>query len=132
MRAHPPVDRQQAGASAEDAALAHLQAEGLVLLARNARYRFGEIDLVMRDGATLVFVEVRFRRPSRFGDGALSVDAPKRRKIARASQAWLSSHKQYCNASCRFDVVAAMPVTGVPGKIECEWIRAAFTLDDLW
>ena len=94
MRAHPPADRQQAGASAEDAALAHLQAEGLHLLARNARYPFGEIDLVMREGATLVFVEVRFRRPSRFGGGALSVDASKRRKIARASQAWLSSHKQ--------------------------------------
>ncbi|MCX7041447.1 MAG: YraN family protein [Gammaproteobacteria bacterium] len=129
MRALPPADRQQAGASAEDAALAFLQAEGLVLLARNARYPFGEIDLVMRDEATLVFVEVRFRRPSRFGGGALSVDATKRRKIARASQAWLSSHKQYSEAGCRFDVVAALP--GGNG-IECEWIRAAFTLDDLW
>lgn len=129
MRAHPPADRQQAGASAEDAALAYLQGEGLIVLARNARYRFGEIDLVMREGATLVFVEVRFRRPSRFGGGALSVDANKRRKIARASQAWLSSHKHYSQAGCRFDVVAATP--GVDG-IECEWIRAAFTLDDLW
>lgn len=129
MRAHPPADRQQAGASAEDAALAHLQGEGLVLLARNARYAFGEIDLVMREGTTLVFVEVRFRRPSRFGGGALSVDAHKRRKIARASQAWLSAHKQYSDAGCRFDVVAATP--GADG-IDCEWIRAAFTLDDLW
>ena len=129
MRAHPPVDRRQAGASAEDAALAHLQGEGLVLLARNARYPFGEIDLVMRQGDTLVFVEVRFRRPSRFGDGALSIDSSKRRKIARASQAWLSSHKQYANADCRFDVVAA--TTGATG-ICCQWIPAAFTLDDLW
>jgi len=84
---------------------------------------------LIREGATLVFVEVRFRRPSRFGGGALSVDANKRRKIARASQAWLSSHRQYSQAGCRFDVVAAMP--GADG-IECEWIRAAFTLDDLW
>ena len=129
MRAHPPADRQQAGASAEDAALAFLQGEGLVLLARNARYPFGEIDLVMRDGATLAFIEVRFRRPSRFGGAALSVDASKRRKIALASQAWLSSHKQYSQSACRFDVVAAVP--GVQG-IGCEWIRAAFTLDDLW
>lgn len=129
MRAHPPADRQQAGASAEDAALAYLQGEGLALLARNARYPFGEIDLVMREGATLVFVEVRFRRPSRFGGGALSVDANKRRKIARAAQAWLSSHRQYSQVGCRFDVVAAMP--GTDG-IQCEWIRAAFTLDDLW
>ncbi len=129
MRAHPPADRQQAGASAEDAALAYLQGEGLALLARNARFPFGEIDLVMREGATLVFVEVRFRRPSRFGGGALSVDANKRRKIARASQAWLSSHKHYAQADCRFDVVAATPSAS---SIDCEWIRAAFTLDDLW
>jgi len=129
MLARPPADRQQAGASAEDAALAYLKEAGLVLLARNARYPFGEIDLVMRDGATLVFIEVRFRRPSRFGDGALSIDASKRRKIARASQAWLSSHKHYANADCRFDVVAA--TTGATG-IGCDWIRAAFTLDDLW
>ena len=128
MRAHPPVDRQQVGASAEDAALACLQQAGLVLLARNARYPFGEIDLVMRDGETVVFVEVRFRRPSRFGGAALSIDAGKRRKIARASQAWLSSHRQYRDASCRFDVVAA--ATAEAG-ISCEWIRAAFTLDDL-
>jgi len=59
----------------------------------------------------------------------VSVDAAKRRKIARASQAWLSSHRQFSNASCRFDVVAVMPAN--PG-MRCEWIRSAFTLDDLW
>jgi len=129
MQTSPPTDRQQAGAAAEDAANAFLIAEGLKLLARNARYPFGEIDLVMLHASTLVFVEVRFRRSSNFGGAAVSVDAAKRRKIARAAQAWLSSHKQFSNSACRFDVVAVTP--GRQG-LQCEWIRSAFTLDDLW
>jgi putative endonuclease len=83
----------------------------------------------MRDAATLVFVEVRFRRNANFGGAAVSIDAGKRRKIARAAQAWLSSHKQYSTVACRFDVVA-MATTG--SGLDCQWIRSAFTLDDLW
>ena len=63
------------------------------------------------------------------GGAAVSVDAAKRRKLARAAQAWLSSHKKFSNAACRFDVVAVTP--GRQG-LHCEWIRSAFTLDDLW
>lgn len=129
MSSSPPVDRQQIGAAAEDAALAFLIANGLASLARNVRYPFGEIDLIVRDAAMLVFVEVRFRRNSNFGGAAVSVDAGKRRKIARAAQAWLSSHRQFSNAPCRFDVVA---VTAASAGLQCEWIRSAFTLDDLW
>ena len=129
MSGNPPTERQRLGVVAEDAALEFLTGHGLVLFARNARYPFGEIDLVMRDGATLAFVEVRFRRSLGFGGAAVSVDAIKRRKIARAAQAWLSSHHQFANASCRFDVVAVTPA----GKgLQCDWIRSAFTLDDLW
>ena len=73
-------------------------APGLQLLARNVRYPFGEIDLVMRDGATLAFVEVRFRRSHGFGGAAASVDAAKRRKLARAAQAWLGAHRAHARA----------------------------------
>ena len=127
-RAERP-DRAELGAAAEDAALAQLSGAGLRLLARNARYPFGELDLVMLDGGCVVFVEVRRRASNRFGGAAMSVDAAKRRKLARAAQAWLSSHRQFANASCRFDVVAVTPSAGGLG---CEWIRSAFTLDDLW
>jgi putative endonuclease len=129
MALPPRADRRETGAAAEDAALALLLERGLSVLARNVRYPFGEIDLVMRDGAELVFVEVRYRSNARFGGAAVSVDAGKRRKLARAAQAWIGSHRQFAQAGCRFDVVAAMP--GGNG-IDCEWIRAAFTLDDLW
>jgi putative endonuclease len=67
-------------------------ARGLQLLARNLNYRFGEIDLLMRDGDTLAFVEVRLRAPSVFGDGAVSVGPAKRRKLALAAQAWLAEN----------------------------------------
>ena len=125
----PLTERQIVGAAAENAACELLLSQGLRLLARNVQYKFGEIDLIMQDAATLVFVEVRFRRNSNFGGAAVSVDATKRRKIARAAQAWLSSRKQYSQASCRFDVVA---VTPGGEQLQCQWLRSAFTADDLW
>ena len=129
MSISPPIDRQQLGAAAETAAQTFLIESGLAVLARNVRYPFGEIDLIVRDAEMIVFVEVRFRRNTRFGGAAVSVDAGKRRKIARAAQAWLSSHRQYSAAPCRFDVVAVSPSGDA---MACEWIRSAFTLDDLW
>lgn len=122
-------DRRQLGQDAEDAALAYLQARGLQLLARNVRYPFGELDLIVGDGAAVAFVEVRFRSNSQFGGALMSVNANKRRKLARAAQAWLKSRREFSNAPCRFDVVA---VAAVSGKLLCEWIPSAFTLDDLW
>lgn len=122
------VDRKASGAAAEDAACALLERAGLRLLERNARYAFGELDLVMLDGKTLVFVEVRLRRDDRFGGAAASVDAGKRRKLALAAQAWLAANRAHRNAPCRFDVVAA---SIAKEGLHCDWIRGAFTLDDL-
>lgn len=121
-------DRQHTGAAAEDAACAQLQANGLQLLARNARYPFGEIDLIFRDGPTVVFVEVRFRKSMAFGGAAGSVDAHKRRKIALAAHAWLANNSKFSKMACRFDIMAVIPCDGA---LSCDWLRAAFTLDDL-
>lgn len=92
------------------------------------RFRFGELDLVMRDGATVVFVEVRRRGRSDYGGAAASVDVRKMRKLAMAAQAWLAGQRALRQAPCRFDVVAVSP--GDDG-LHCDWLRAAFTLDDL-
>jgi putative endonuclease len=124
----PLTERQQIGAAAEQAACDWLQARGLTCLARNVRYPFGEIDLVMRDAATIVFVEVRYRRSADFGGGAASVDAGKCRRVALAAQAWLDDNRKFAKSACRFDVVA---VRGDATALLPEWIRAAFTLDDL-
>jgi putative endonuclease len=96
--------RQAIGAAAEDAALDYLSRRGLSLVERNFRCRGGEIDLVMREAATLVFVEVRRRASSRFGGAAASVDAGKRARIAIAAQTYLQRYRM--PPACRIDVVA--------------------------
>jgi len=126
MPARP--DRQALGAAAEAAALQHLEASGLRLLARNARFKVGELDLVMRDGETVVFVEVRLRNASGFGDGFDSVDRRKRQRMVRAAQAWLLGRPALSNLPCRLDVVAAQ---ARPGGFGLDWQRDAFTLADV-
>jgi len=76
---------QETGFSAEARAATFLEEQGLAIVARNYRTRFGEIDLVARDGTTLVFVEVRSRTPGGFGDAASSITAAKQRRIASRS-----------------------------------------------
>jgi len=115
------------GAAVEAAALAHLRDAGLRAIAANANYRFGELDLVMREGATVVFIEVRYRRDARFGGGAASIDRNKRRKLVHAAQAFLAAHRQFSDAPCRFDVIDA---DGDPARPRLTWIRDAFRADD--
>jgi putative endonuclease len=109
------------GGRYEDVALAHLQRAGLRLIARNATYRHGELDLVMRDGADIVFVEVRYRRSDRFGDGIDSIGPAKRGKLVRAAQLFLAAHPALAKQACRFDVVAIGATDGEP-----HWLRNAF------
>ena len=123
----PAADGRSRGAAVEAAARAHLQRAGLRDVAANASYRFGELDLVMLDGAVLVFVEVRYRRAAAFGGGAASVDARKRGKLVRAAQAFLSAHPEHGDRACRFDVIEA---DGNPAVPRLHWLRDAFRADD--
>lgn len=106
------------GQSAESRAAAFLTAHGLKLVARNWRGRFGEIDLIMQDESTLVFVEVRLRSRSDFGDAAASVTPAKQKKLLAAAHQYLAARKTM--PPCRFDVVA-LAGSGAP-----EWIKNAF------
>ncbi|TZF82394.1 YraN family protein, partial [Cognatilysobacter lacus] len=110
------------------AAREHLVRAGLEPVAANAGYRVGELDLVMRDGATLVFVEVRYRANDRFGGGAQSVTAAKRRKLVRAASLFLATHRRWADAPCRFDVVEA---SGDIDSPQLTWLRDAFRADDV-
>ena len=120
------VDRRARGAAVEDAALAHLLAHGLRQIARNVACKLGELDLVMRDGASVVFVEVRYRAHAEYGGGAASVDAHKQRKLIRAAQVFLKRQPALAQAACRFDVIQAQ---GDPAQPDLRWIRAAFRAD---
>lgn len=127
------IDRRARGTLVEAAARRHLLEAGLHAIAANANYRGGELDLVMldrggRDGASVVFVEVRYRSHAGFGGGAASIDAHKRRKLVHAAQLFLATHRQFANAPCRFDVVIA---EGDPAAPNITWLRDAFRADDV-
>ena len=112
--------KQRAGAAAEDAAERHLCASGCRVLARNARYREGELDLVVRERDVVVFVEVRLRTSERYGGALASVDVYKQKRLARAARHWLAEHYGERWPACRFDVVT------VDGSGTIDWIRDAF------
>ena len=107
------------GHDAETMAAAFLSARGLAIVERNYRCRLGEIDLVSREGATTVFVEVRRRTSSSFGGAAASITSAKRLKLLRAARHYMSRLRTL--PQCRFD---ALLIEGEPPRIE--WIRNAF------
>jgi len=98
------TDKQRLGREGEDAALAHLSSHGLQLVERNFLCKGGEIDLIMRDGERLVFVEVRRRADPRHGGAAASVTPRKQRRMIHAAQLFLQRYRP--TPPCRFDVVA--------------------------
>ena len=116
----------QRGRAAEHRAAAHLSAQGLQILTRNYRVAGGEIDLIARHGAELVFVEVRSRRSTAFGSAAESVTPTKRRRILLAAQHYLMSLNQRTPPPCRFDIVS---ITGAVDAGHLDWLRNAFTND---
>lgn len=120
-------ETRRRGAGVEAAARRHLLRAGLGDVAANAGYRLGELDLVMRDGETLVFIEVRYRASDAYGGGAESVDRGKRRRIVRAAELFLLQHPALAEDWCRFDVIEA---TGDPQAPELTWHRDAFRIGD--
>ena len=98
-----PGARAEAGARAEDMAAEFLVARGLTIVTRNFRTRLGEIDLIARDGATLVFVEVRLRRSQYFGGAGASITAAKCARLTAAARVYLAGLGT--EPPCRFDAV---------------------------
>jgi putative endonuclease len=118
-----PSPRQEAGRAAEERAAAHLISLGLEPLIANYRCRFGELDLVMRDGTTLAVIEVRRRASARFGGAAASITRAKQLRIARATRHLLLTHAALRNLPVRFDVVAFEEAAG---GARVAWLRDAF------
>ena len=140
--------RQARGKQGEDKALLFLQKEGLRLIARNYRCRWGEIDIIMQDKDTYVFVEVRSRSPSLL-TAADSIDASKQDKIIRTAEHYLTTHLDGKDVFCRFDcihiewapsphhqktnsgILSSLPAelaTDIPIR-SMEWIKDAFSAE---
>jgi len=109
------------GAQAEQLAANFLQRHGLKLLHSNYRCRFGEIDLILQDGATLVFAEVRLRSRNNFVGAAASITATKQERLVRTAQHYLGTLDR--TPPCRFDVVLFDSLDNP----DPEWVRNAFT-----
>ena len=115
------VDARARGARIERLAAEWLSARGLTLIASNQQFKGGELDLVMSDGETLVFVEVRHRSDIRHGHPLETVTATKQRRLVHAARFYLARNRLSC--PCRFDVLA---VTGSPPALDFEWVQGAF------
>jgi len=118
----PQTPQQRSGKQYEELACEHLRRHGLKLLTRNYHCRRGEIDLVMRDKDSLVFVEVRYRRQARYGSASESVNWHKQQRLTAAAEHNLR-HEARTQPSARFDVVA---ISGAGADLELEWIHNAF------
>ena len=122
MRAKAP-NRRQSGSQWEKTAESYLIKRGLKVLQRNFSSRFGEIDLIMEDKETLVFVEVKYRNNSQHGSGADAVTFKKQKKISTTAAWYLSINPGRAEQICRFDVISIDPNKGNRG---INWIRNAF------
>lgn len=118
-----PGRTQTKGQQGERQAEQFLQAQGMTTIARNYLCPMGELDLVMRDGDTLVFVEVRQRKSRRFGSPLETVTRSKQNKVLKAAQHYLNKHQIPSYQALRFDVVGLVPEG--PG-VALEWVADAF------
>jgi putative endonuclease len=111
------------GQQAEELARRHLEGQGLRLIARNFRSRFGEIDLVMRDRDELVFVEVRLRGQGSLLAAAESVDRRKQTRLSATALHFFQCHPGLAQTPSRFDVVA---ISDRNADSSIAWIKDAF------
>jgi putative endonuclease len=116
------MDTLTRGKDAEERACRYLQARGLHLLQRNYRSKRGEIDLILQDKDSLVFVEVRYRNDPRFGSALESVNQRKQSRLIACAHYYMQTHPDTSQQPCRFDVISIM---GPGGLIE--WIPNAFS-----
>jgi putative endonuclease len=116
-------NNRQSGARWEKTAESFLRNHGLSLIQRNFSSRFGEIDLIMEDGKTLVFIEVKYRKSSHHGSGADAVTFHKQGRISRTAGWYLAKNPHRAEQFCRFDVISIDPQEKDQG---INWIKNAF------
>ena len=114
---------QKKGLLYEKMALVYLQKQGLKFLQKNYYCRLGEIDLVMLDHTTVVFIEVRYRENTVYGDAFDTVDKIKQNKLIKTAQLYLIQQGTYDKVPARFDVIS---ICKHQGKPELTWVRNAF------
>lgn len=120
-------DHNQKGDFAETIASKYLQAQGLKLLKKNFSCKFGEIDLIMEDHDTLVFIEVRYRKQTNYGHPLDTINYQKQKKIIKAAHYYLMQQTGYNQWPCRIDAVAIHSQT-CSGQDQVQWVKNAIEL----
>ena len=117
------INENNKGFDAEKLAVTYLANLGLKLVARNYHCRFGELDLIMKEANTLVFIEVRLRSNAKFGSAGASITPQKQQKLIAVAQHFLQQHGQaHGNPACRFDAI----LMDKADLQHIEWVRNAF------
>ena len=119
--------RQKTGQRAEAFARAFLEAKGLQLIEHNYHCHYGEIDLIMLDEKDIVFIEVRCRKSTKYGNALESINRTKMNKIIKTATHYLQRMKWLYTVNSRFDVIAIHPVAG---KMRLEWFKNAFSVEN--
>jgi putative endonuclease len=120
------------GKSAEQKACAYLKDQGLMLLTANYRTMLGEIDLIMQDKNTIVFIEIRSKSQYHYGDALSTIDYKKQRKLIKTAYSYLQNFCKTNDKDFRFDVIGIKWLDPKIGKLESiEWIKNAFSLENL-
>ena len=121
MAKETTLSKRGQGEAAETAALHYLEHHGLNLVERNFYCKSGELDLIMRHGTYLVFVEVRSRRSTRFGRAVETVAYRKQQRLLRSAAFYLQKHR--LDLPCRFDIVG---INRNSDSVQVEWVKDAF------
>lgn len=119
---------REQGEYTESLACQFLENKGFKFIERNFNCRFGEIDLIMQDNDSLVFVEVRYRRNNNFGSGAETITTNKQSKLIKTASAYLQQHAKLNQHPARFDVISItgpIETTNIE-NIKFDWIENAF------
>ncbi|MBU2710216.1 YraN family protein [Zooshikella harenae] len=119
------LSHRHRGSQHEDLALAFLKRQGLTLVQRNYAWKGGEIDLIMLDKTTLVFIEVRYRKNATFGAATESLTKSKQRKLINTAKHFLLTQAKH-NPACRFDLLA---ITGQTSSEQIDWLKNIIQLD---
>ncbi len=112
-------NKRSLGTEKEELAISYLEQQGVTLLAKNFYFHGGELDLIAKDGEYVCFIEVKYRKSTRFGFPEESVTASKQKKILQGAKVFLYQNHYPADTPCRFDVISIF-------KDEIRWIKDAF------
>ena len=121
------MNTTQVGAWAEEIAWQHIQQHGWKLVERNFFCKGGELDIIVRKGDVLAFVEVKYRKRQTMGGALASLSSAKQRHLIHSAKVFLQRYPLLSNLDCRFDLIAISGSDSPHSQVQIQWLDNAFT-----